>query len=94
MLKAALIICFLTLISLPSPAVAEEGGEHKDAEQLLESATRQILRALELMMAAIPQYEMPEVLDNGDIIIRRIQPKPETQQPSPNESDTTDETST
>ncbi|NQV22639.1 MAG: hypothetical protein HQ511_14595 [Rhodospirillales bacterium] len=92
MLKAALIICFLTLVSLPSPAVAAEGGEHKDTEQLLESATRQILRALELMMAAIPQYEMPEVLDNGDIIIRRIQPKPD--QPSPSDSDEADETST
>ena len=33
----------------------------------------------EMMMQAIPQYEMPEVLENGDIIIRRRNPE----QPEP-----------
>lgn len=94
MLKAALIICFLTFVSLSSPAMSEENGEHKNPEQLLEGATHQIMRALELMMAAIPQYEMPKILDNGDIIIRRIQPKPEPKQPLPKDTDEADETST
>lgn len=31
----------------------------------------QMMRALRLLVESIPQYELPEVLDNGDIIIRR-----------------------
>jgi len=35
------------------------------------------------MLKAIPQYEAPEILDNGDIIIRRKQPaKPQTPAPA------------
>ena len=35
-----------------------------------------MLRAIELMIEMIPQYEVPEVLENGDIIIRRKNPPP------------------
>ena len=39
-----------------------------------EEGMRRILAALQLLMATIPQYALPEVLENGDIIIRRVQP--------------------
>ena len=35
-----------------------------------------MLRAIELMIEMVPQYEMPEVNENGDIIIRRKNPPP------------------
>ena len=35
---------------------------------------KMILDALELFIQNIPQYEAPEILDNGDIIIRRVRP--------------------
>ena len=38
-----------------------------------------MLRAIELMIEMIPQYDMPEVLENGDIIIRRKNPPPESE---------------
>lgn len=44
------------------------------AEKALKEGVQTILRALETMFKAIPQYEMPELLDNGDIIIRRKKP--------------------
>ena len=44
------------------------------AEQALRNGLEDILRAPKLMLHAVPQYEMPEVLDNGDIIIRPQQP--------------------
>lgn len=44
------------------------------AEKALTEGVQTILRALETMFKAIPQYELPEVLDNGDIIIRRKKP--------------------
>ena len=37
------------------------------------------MRAMEMFISNIPLYEAPEVLPNGDIIIRRVQPDDEPQ---------------
>src|SRR3546814_11541376 len=50
-----------------APAAAPENSPSDLAREGLES----MLRALRLLVESIPQYELPEVLDNGDIIIRR-----------------------
>lgn len=47
----------------------------EQAERALKEGLQTILRALETMFKSVPQYEMPEVLENGDIIIRRKKPK-------------------
>lgn len=52
-------------------------------EQLLEEGTKKILRAFELFILTIPQYEMPEVLPNGDIIIRRKNPPTDKDKDAP-----------
>jgi hypothetical protein len=52
----------------------------------LEEAARQILRMLDQMMLALPQYEAPEMLDNGDIIIRRKRPTPPKTPPGEGDS--------
>ena len=41
----------------------------------VEEAMRHVMTALQLLLATVPQYAMPEVLDNGDIVIRRVQPE-------------------
>jgi hypothetical protein len=77
--------------ALFSPAMAQVSQEEAtdkekklfDPEKMLKEATRELLRTLELFFSAIPQYAPPEVLENGDIIIRRIQPKPEKRRPAP-----------
>lgn len=66
-----LAVAALLLASLP--AGAQEAPD--DPLARAEEGMRQILTALQLMLATIPQYEMPEVLENGDIIIRRVQPQ-------------------
>jgi len=43
----------------------------KAPEDLAREGIESMLRALRLLVDSIPQYELPEVLDNGDIIIRR-----------------------
>ncbi len=48
--------------------------------ELLKDATRGILKAMGLFLQSIPQYEAPEILENGDIIIRRKNPPPEPDQ--------------
>ena len=35
---------------------------------------KMILNALSLILKSIPQYKAPEVLENGDIIVRRVGP--------------------
>ena len=38
---------------------------------LAREGLQQMMRALRLLVENVPQYELPEVLENGDIIIRR-----------------------
>ena len=61
------------LLCAPLPLAADEAPEDPLAHA--EEGMRQILTALQLLLATIPQYAMPEVLENGDIIIRRVQPE-------------------
>ena len=62
-----------------APALADEPDRPRDPtqemEQLAREAAEQLMFALSAMLAAIPQYEAPEVLPNGDIIIRRKLPE-------------------
>ena len=59
-------------------AVAEDGDAPNDDLETYEKQAREgletLMMALENFIESIPQYEMPEVLENGDIIIRRANP--------------------
>ncbi|HAE02082.1 MAG TPA: hypothetical protein DCL95_09550 [Rhodospirillaceae bacterium] len=48
--------------------------ENKSPESLAAEGLQQVMRAMEMFISNIPLYEAPEVLPNGDIIIRRVQP--------------------
>lgn len=78
-----LLFVLLSLAVLGGPAMAQSSGkpEQESPTEMLEDATRTILKAFELMLRAIPQYEAPEILENGDIIIRRK--RPEHEKPAP-----------
>ena len=43
-------------------------------EKMIENEIKKILNALELFINKISNYKKPEILENGDIIIRRIKP--------------------
>lgn len=45
----------------------------------IERGAQMVLDGLRAFFSSIPQYETPEVLPNGDIIIRRVNPKSEQQ---------------
>ena len=68
--------------------MAQSSGQpnQESPTEMLEDATRTILKAFELMLQSIPQYEAPEILENGDIIIRRKQP--ENEKPAPGDGET------
>ena len=46
----------------------------KSPEVMIEEGAKMIFDALDLVLKAIPQYEAPEILENGDILIRRKNP--------------------
>ncbi len=73
-----LIAAFCLGLALAAPALAQDRiliG--KSTGEQVDEALENVMGALRLVMRAIPQYELPEVLPNGDIIIRRIPPEPE-----------------
>jgi hypothetical protein len=69
------------LAALPAAAAEPPGGERlrqeleRTAEQLLQSLDR-IMLELQDAARTLPRFEMPQMLENGDIIIRRRPPDP------------------
>ncbi len=90
------VLIGLGVTSMPTPVsyAKDPADQHAGAQDLLEDATGVIMQALSLINGSIPQYQLPEVLDNGDIIIRKVRPKaPPKSAPSPADGEI-DETST
>ncbi len=70
-------------IAGPAPAQAPDPGtgDRERAEELAREGFEQLLRALEALLQSIPQYEAPEITEDGDIIIRRKRKPPEPPEP-------------
>lgn len=66
----------------------QENGPRQGAEDLAREGVDKLLKALEQLLRAVPQYEPPFVNKNGDIIIRRRHPLPA---PRPEEKPEPDE---
>ena len=69
------IIALPVLLALAVPAVAADRQGQESPSEMMTDAMSKMVRALELMIQSIPQYEKPEITENGDIIIRRKHPK-------------------
>lgn len=75
----------MLIVAGPAFAAPDSNGESEETpewqerleegEEALKETLSSLLGVLESVVSAIPQYEAPEVLDNGDIIIRRKQPE-------------------
>lgn len=52
-----------------------------EAERLAGEALTKMMRALDLLISAVPRYAAPEILPNGDIIIRRLDPQEDSDEP-------------
>ena len=85
-------------IGLGAPsALAQETETEDEAAEAARQGIESLMRALELMLDSIPMFEVPEILPNGDIIIRRVHPDDredeEEDDPQRDEDGTFDETS-
>ncbi len=74
------VVCgvLLSAALASTPVAAQEQQSFDEAERMALDAIARMMDALGLFIDSIPQYEAPEVLPNGDIIIRRIDPDGES----------------
>ena len=70
-LSAALILAPPLLAPGAATAAAQDSGESDNPSELAREGVARLMRALEALIESIPQYEMPEINEHGDIIIRR-----------------------
>jgi hypothetical protein len=77
------------LAALP-PAALAQGDPPTTPEAEAMAGVERLLRALELFIQSIPQFEAPVMNENGDIIIRRKRPESDQQPPpAPEATDST-----
>lgn len=76
------VIALGAVLAATPPTSAQEEGETSPGELTAEAIER-LLRALDMVIGSIPQYEAPFVNENGDIIIRRKHPERERPLPTP-----------
>ena len=67
----------LPLLAGPVAAQDKPDGLDETARRAIEA----LVEAMRSVVAKIPMYEAPEILENGDIIIRRKRPEPEDNLP-------------
>ena len=79
-LRVTVVLFAAFMAAMPAQAQKPVPNDHiqEQAEKTLTEGVQTILRAMETMFKSVPQYKMPEVLENGDIIIRRKMPKETT----------------
>ncbi len=69
--------------------VLEQGADNRAPVDLAREGMAKMLQALDKLVESIPQYRLPEITENGDIILRRKKadvPVPPVQQ-QPNSPD-------
>ena len=81
-MKKLLVAGITALITLGTAPVLADPHQNKDPHALASDGIQSLLKAMEMMLLAIPQYEAPYIKENGDIIIRRKSPSPKSEQPS------------
>ena len=71
----------VSLIGLGAPAALAQESTLDDVQKEATEGIAKLLEALGMFVKSVPQFSAPEVLPNGDIILRRIHPD---QSPAPN----------
>ena len=71
--RAAMALLAGVLAAQPlNSARAGDGGQPSSRGNVLDPAGEKLVRALEQMLRSLPQYAAPEVDEEGNIIIRRL----------------------
>jgi hypothetical protein len=78
----------LGLAMFGAPVAQAQDSTLDDVQQEAVEGIAKLLEALQMFVKSVPQFSAPEVLPNGDIIIRRIHPdKKPAPEPNPERDD-------
>ena len=64
------------IAALIATSAAAETPKAKQPEQIIREGAERILEGVRGLIERIPQYGIPEMLPNGDIIIRKVPRRP------------------
>ena len=83
-----LALLALSMLAVPVTGALAESPQNNtaEAERLANEALTKMMKALDLLIMTVPRYAPPEVLPNGDIIIRRLDPQEPDQDQEPIET--------
>jgi hypothetical protein len=92
MRKHLLSLLAACLLAVPVAGANADSAQNStaEAERLANEAIAKMMKALDLLISTVPRYAAPEVLPNGDIIIRRLDPKEDSDEPIETKGDGTD----
>lgn len=85
--RSALLAASLLLIPVAAVPAALAEEPPPSPGELAAEGLEKMMRAIELFVDAIPMYAPPELLPNGDIIIRRLDPEERETDPRRDDSD-------
>jgi hypothetical protein len=63
------------------PAAPDFESQLRQAEEMARRGISEVLGSVDLLLRALPRYELPEITENGDIILRRKPPPPAPRSP-------------
>lgn len=64
-------LALATALAAPAPGLAQD-PQQKQPEEMAREGVELLLRALRGFLEAVPQYGLPRVEENGDIVIPRL----------------------
>jgi hypothetical protein len=73
-LNSFAVALLLASLGLGAPVALAEDTTLQDAQKEAVEGIGKLLQALQMFVKSVPQYAAPEVLPNGDIILRRVNP--------------------
>lgn len=78
-------LALATALTAPTPGLAQE-PEPKPPEEMAREGVELLLRALRGFLEAVPQYGLPRIDENGDIVIPRLRRDEMPEQPETGET--------
>ena len=83
-------LCLFAVTPVAALSAEEERSDPgTEARELARDSIEKLMRAMELLLDSIPQYEAPEITEEGDIIIRRKRnPEAPNGEPGPEQTET------
>lgn len=86
--KPLMALALIAGMTISARAETEAPNQPGNPFPQLEETAKRFFTMLEYLVMTIPQYEAPEILENGDVIIRRKHPKNEAPSPPSPQKDT------